>query len=71
MLESDGETEDTEAKIQRLQNKVEQHEKEYPMKSFHTKDTPRKENVMTVMSMIKAQVHVQQTARSSEHTAMK
>ena len=39
MLERDEETEDTKAKIQQLQDKIDQHDKEYPMKSFHTKDT--------------------------------
>jgi hypothetical protein len=34
------ETEDAKAKIQRLQNRIDQHNKEYPMKSFHTEDTP-------------------------------
>jgi hypothetical protein len=39
VLERDKEAGDTEAKIQRLQNKIDQHNKKYPMKSFDTEDT--------------------------------
>lgn len=33
------ETRDTTANIRRLQNRIEQHDEEYPMMSFHTRDT--------------------------------
>jgi hypothetical protein len=32
-------TEDAEAKIQRLQSRIEQHDKKHPMKAFCTRDT--------------------------------
>jgi hypothetical protein len=38
MLEGDN-AKDTEAKIRQFQNKINQHNKIYPMKSFYTKDT--------------------------------
>lgn len=38
MLESE-ESEDTQAKIRQLQDKINQYDKVFPMKSFHTKDT--------------------------------
>jgi len=44
VLERAEETEDTEAEIQQLQNKINQHDKKYPMKSFHTKDYPGTNN---------------------------
>ena len=34
MLERDEEAEDTEAKVNQLQNKINQHDKKYPIKSF-------------------------------------
>jgi hypothetical protein len=39
MLERDKETEDTEAKINELRGKIYDHNKHFPMKSFHTEDT--------------------------------
>jgi len=39
MLEREEESEDTKARITQLQNNIKQHDKEHPMKSFHTKDT--------------------------------
>jgi hypothetical protein len=39
MLERDKETEDTETKIQELQERIDDHNEDFPMKSFHTKDT--------------------------------
>jgi hypothetical protein len=44
VLERAEETEDIETKIQQLQNKINQHDKKYPMKSFHTKDSPGTNN---------------------------
>jgi hypothetical protein len=41
MLERDKETKDTEAKIQELQERIYDHNEDFPMKSFHTKDTQR------------------------------
>ncbi|KAF8506612.1 kinase-like domain-containing protein [Russula emetica] len=42
MLEKEEEAGDTKAKIQQLQNRINQHHRKYPMKSFHTKDTRNK-----------------------------
>jgi hypothetical protein len=39
MLEWDEETRDTTANIRQLQNRIDQHDEEYPMISFNTKDT--------------------------------
>jgi hypothetical protein len=39
VLEREEETEDTEAKIRQLKDKIEKHNKGHPMKSFHTNDT--------------------------------
>lgn len=43
MLESDKETEDANAKIQQLQNKIVEHNRKYPMALFHTENTPGNE----------------------------
>jgi len=42
MLERDEETGDTEAKIKALQNRINNHDKRFPMKSFNTKDTDKR-----------------------------
>jgi hypothetical protein len=39
VLETEEGTEDTEAKIRQLQNKIEKHDKQHPMKAFNTRDT--------------------------------
>jgi hypothetical protein len=44
MLEREEETGDTGAKIRQLQKSIEKHNKEHPMQSFNTKDTPGTNN---------------------------
>jgi hypothetical protein len=39
VLETEEGTEDMEAKIQQLQNGIEKHGKQHPMKAFYTEDT--------------------------------
>jgi hypothetical protein len=49
------EIDDTDAKIQQLQNRIDQHDEEYPMKSFHPRiPGGTRGNVLTVMPMIEA-----------------
>ena len=44
MLERDEETGDTEAKIKELQNRINKHNKRFPMKSFNTEDMNKREH---------------------------